>query len=91
MKEKQPELATCEGVIFRQDKARPHTSLVTRKTLLVLCCCVCWSGFMGTGLAGWAIERLTCGYSIISIKQIRKIIALMKRRLIICVVARFAP
>ena len=36
MKEKRPELATCKGVIFHQDNARPHTSLVTRKKLLKL-------------------------------------------------------
>ena len=36
MKEKQPELATRKGVIFYQDNARPHTSLVTRKKLLEL-------------------------------------------------------
>ena len=35
-KEKQPELATRKGVIFHQDNARPHTSLVTRKKLLEL-------------------------------------------------------
>ena len=34
--EKRPELATREGVIFHQDTARPHTSLVTRKKLLEL-------------------------------------------------------
>ena len=34
IKEKRPELATFTGVIFHQDKARPHTSLVTRKKLL---------------------------------------------------------
>ena len=28
MKEKRPELATRKGVIFHQDNARPHTSLV---------------------------------------------------------------
>ena len=31
IKEKRPELATRKGVIFHQDNARPHTSLVTRK------------------------------------------------------------
>ena len=31
MKEKRPELATRKGVIFHQDNARPHTSLVTCK------------------------------------------------------------
>ena len=36
MKEKQPELATRKGVIFHQDKARPHTSLVIPKKLLEL-------------------------------------------------------
>ena len=36
IKEKRPELATREGVIFDQDNARPHTSLVTRKKLLEL-------------------------------------------------------
>ena len=30
IKEKRPELATRRGVIFHQDNARPHTSLVTR-------------------------------------------------------------
>ena len=36
MKKKRPELATREDVIFHQDTARPHTSLVTRKKLLKL-------------------------------------------------------
>ena len=36
IKEKQPELETRKGVIFHQDNARPHTSLVTRKKLLDL-------------------------------------------------------
>ena len=36
MKENRPELATLKGVIFYQDNARPHTSLVTRKKLLEL-------------------------------------------------------
>ena len=36
IKEKRTELATRKGVIFHQDKNRPHTSLVTRKKLLVL-------------------------------------------------------
>ena len=36
IKERRPELATREGVIFHQDNARPHTSLVTRKKLLEL-------------------------------------------------------
>ena len=36
IKEKRPELATRKGVIFDQDNARPHTSLVTRKKLLEL-------------------------------------------------------
>ena len=36
IKEKWPELATRKGVIFHQDNARPHTSLVTRKKLLEL-------------------------------------------------------
>ena len=36
MKEKRPELATRKGVIFHQDNARQHRSLVTRKKLLVL-------------------------------------------------------
>ena len=36
IKEKRPELATLKGVIFHQDNARPHTSLVTRKKLLKL-------------------------------------------------------
>ena len=34
IKEKRPELATRKGVIFHQDNARSHTSLVTRKKLL---------------------------------------------------------
>ena len=34
--ERRPELETRKGVIFHQDKARPHTSLVTRKKLLEL-------------------------------------------------------
>ena len=37
MKEKRPELATCKGIIFHQDNARPHSSFVTRKTLFELC------------------------------------------------------
>ena len=36
IEEKRPELATCKGVIFHQDNARPHTSFVTRKKLLEL-------------------------------------------------------
>ena len=36
IKEKRPESATRRGVIFHQDNARPHTSLVTRKKLLEL-------------------------------------------------------
>ena len=36
IKEKRPELAIREGVIFHQDNARPDTSLVTRKKLLEL-------------------------------------------------------
>ena len=36
MKEKRPELATRKGVIFHQNNARPHTSLVTCKKLLEL-------------------------------------------------------
>ena len=36
MKEKRPELANRKGVIFHQDNAIPHTSLVTRKKLLKL-------------------------------------------------------
>ena len=36
IKEKLPELKTRKGVIFYQDNARPHTSLVTRKKLLEL-------------------------------------------------------
>ena len=36
IKEKRPELATRKGVIFHQDSARPHTSLVTPKKLLEL-------------------------------------------------------
>ena len=36
IKETRPELANRKGVIFRQDSARPHTSLVTRKKLLEL-------------------------------------------------------
>ena len=36
IKEKRPELSTREGVIFHQDNARPHSSLVTRKKLLEL-------------------------------------------------------
>ena len=36
IKEKRTELATGKCVIFHQDNARPHTSLVTRKKLLEL-------------------------------------------------------
>ena len=36
IKEKRPELETRKDVIFHQDNARPHTSLVTRKKLLEL-------------------------------------------------------
>ena len=36
IKEKWPKLATRKGVIFHQDNARPHTSLVTPKKLLEL-------------------------------------------------------
>ena len=36
IEEKRPELVTRKGVIFHQDIARPHTSLVTRKKLLEL-------------------------------------------------------
>ena len=36
MKEKRRELGTHKGIIFHQDNARPHTSLVTRKKLLDL-------------------------------------------------------
>ena len=36
IREKRPELETRKGVIFHQDIARPHTSLVTRKKLLEL-------------------------------------------------------
>ena len=36
IKEKRPELATCNGVIFHQDKAEAHTSLFTHKKLLEL-------------------------------------------------------
>ena len=36
IKEKRPELATHKGVIFHQDNARPHTSLVAGKKLLEL-------------------------------------------------------
>ena len=36
IKEKRPELATRKGVIFHQDNARLHTSLVTCKKLLEL-------------------------------------------------------
>ena len=36
IKRKRRELATRKGVIFHQDNARPHTSLVTRKKLLEL-------------------------------------------------------
>ena len=36
IKEKCPELLTHKDVIFHQDNARPHTSLVTRKKLLEL-------------------------------------------------------
>ena len=38
IKENRPELATRNGVIFHQNNARPHTSLVTHKKLLKLGC-----------------------------------------------------
>ena len=37
IKEKRPELASRNDVIFYQDNSRPHTFLVTRKKLLELC------------------------------------------------------
>ena len=37
IEEKRSELASRKGVIFHQENARPHTSLVTRKKLLKLC------------------------------------------------------
>lgn len=36
IKNKRPELANRKGVVFHQDNARPHTSLVTRNKLLSL-------------------------------------------------------
>ena len=36
LKEKIPELANRKGVVFHQDNARPHTSLITRQKLLQL-------------------------------------------------------
>ena len=33
IKEKRPELVTRKGVIFHQDNARSHTSLVSRKKI----------------------------------------------------------
>ena len=36
IKEKRPALATRKGVVFHEDNARPHRSLVTRKKLLEL-------------------------------------------------------
>ena len=42
IKEKRTELATRKNVIFHQDNARQHTSLVTRKKLLELGWDVCY-------------------------------------------------
>ena len=36
IKEKRPEMATGKGVIFHQDNARPHTTMVARNKLLEL-------------------------------------------------------
>ena len=38
IKQKRPELANREGIVFHHDNARSHSSLVTRKKMLKLGC-----------------------------------------------------
>ncbi|XP_012061365.1 PREDICTED: histone-lysine N-methyltransferase SETMAR-like [Atta cephalotes] len=37
IEQKRPEIANRKGVVFHQDNARPHVSLITRQKLLELC------------------------------------------------------
>jgi len=40
IKQKRPEIANRKGVVFHQDNARPHVSLITRQKLLELDCSI---------------------------------------------------